>query len=462
MTAPGRRRTITGVAGSPSATVTLDGKQNFQHRRSNRRRHQGKRRIPTAVDDRAPNNVENDTAAARGTFPNALPGGATLNIVGPRLPADVDDRAPNNVENGTAAARGTFRTRFRAEPPSTLLARDSLPTWMIVRPTMLKMAPPPHAVPPALSTRCFLHWPAGGFDKPVTVDRLTAHLDLLPTLADFCSLQLPPAVSFDGMSLKPLLGSPGVSWPERTLVLGTPQNQVAANPTPPRFGVNCSVMTDRWRLVNDKELYDMTADPGQRHDVSGQQPQVVSQLRAAYQRYWTSVSARDAGWRGRPVIGAAQATEVELCSEDWYPTRGNCPWNQAAVASGAVSFGHWPVHFAEDGLYRVELRRWPRELNAPMVGVPASSKVADAWLDGDPVTGTLYKSTPKALPVAKARLEIGDNVQESGVAVGDAAKVFTVRVGAGPANIKTNLLNSDGRPLCSAFYVAIRKTQETK
>ncbi len=41
-------------------------------------------------------------------FRTRFPGGATLNIVGPRLPADVDDRAPNNVENGTAAARGTF------------------------------------------------------------------------------------------------------------------------------------------------------------------------------------------------------------------------------------------------------------------------------------------------------------------------------------------------------------------
>ena len=29
---------------------------------------------------------------------------------------------------------------------------------------------------------CFFHWPAGGFDKPVTVDGLTAHLDWLPTL----------------------------------------------------------------------------------------------------------------------------------------------------------------------------------------------------------------------------------------------------------------------------------------
>ena len=42
---------------------------------------------------------------------------------------------------------------------------------------------------------CFLHWPAGGLDQRVTVDRLAAHLDLLPTLVDLCALQLPKPVA---------------------------------------------------------------------------------------------------------------------------------------------------------------------------------------------------------------------------------------------------------------------------
>jgi hypothetical protein len=31
----------------------------------------------------------------------------------------------------------------------------------------------------------------------------------------------------------------------------------------PNYGNLCAVMTDRWRLVNNKELYDRAADPGQ-------------------------------------------------------------------------------------------------------------------------------------------------------------------------------------------------------
>lgn len=304
---------------------------------------------------------------------------------------------------------------------------------------------------------CFLHWPAGGYDRPATVDRLAAHIDLLPTLADLCGLRLPKPVAFDGVSLRPLLADPRAPWPERTLILGTPQNQVAANPSPPRRGVNCSVMTDRWRLVNDRELYDIAADPGQQRDLADAESKVVTDLRAAYACYWADVSARDEGWRGRPVIGAAAADVVELCAEDWYPTRGNCPWNQSAVAGGGGLFGRWPVRFAAAGTYRVELRRWPREADAPMAGVPADGGTADAYLSGGPVAHLLYGGRSEALPVARARLKVGDRVQETAVGGADTSASFTVEVGAGPADLEATLLDRDGRPLCGAFYATVRR-----
>jgi len=309
---------------------------------------------------------------------------------------------------------------------------------------------------------CFFHWPAGGFDKPVTVDRLTAHLDWLPTLVDLCALRLPKPVDFDGVSVKPLLADPRAPWPERTIVLGTPQNQVAANPTPPRYGVNCSVMTDRWRLVNDKELYDMTTDPEQAHDLAAGQPQRVGELHAAYERYWASVSAHDDGWRGRPVLGSAAAAEVELCAEDWYPTVGNCPWNQAAVAGGAAVLGRWPVRVAQAGTYRIEVRRWPREADAPLAGIPAGRKTVDAYLRGQPVDGLLYGGVPKALSVARVRLKTGSDAQEANVDGNDRAAVFTANLDAGSTDIEAALLDEAGKLLCGGFYVTIRKSEPTQ
>lgn len=304
---------------------------------------------------------------------------------------------------------------------------------------------------------CFLYWPEGGFAMPRTVNRLTAHLDLLPTLVDLCGLKLPGPPAFDGISLKPLLEKTDSSWPDRTIVLGTPKNNTGANPQSPGFGQNCAVMTDRWRLVNDQELYDMTNDPGQVQNVAGEHPDVISQLHAFYQTYWEDVSARDKGWRGRPVIGSPNAPEVALCAEDWYTTQGTCPWNQGAVALGSASFGKWPVRFAETGTYRIELRRWPRELDTLLDGIPTIRKTVDAWLNGRLVNATLYNSTPKALPVTNAQLRIGENVQEVKVAHGDKAAVFTMKVEAGMTDISTTLFDGGGNPLCSAFYVEIRK-----
>jgi arylsulfatase A-like enzyme len=48
--------------------------------------------------------------------------------------------------------------------------------------------------------------------------RLTAHIDLLPTLIALCGLPKPKDVKFDGTSLMPLLRSADADWLDRILV----------------------------------------------------------------------------------------------------------------------------------------------------------------------------------------------------------------------------------------------------
>jgi arylsulfatase A-like enzyme len=303
---------------------------------------------------------------------------------------------------------------------------------------------------------CFIHWPAGGLSKPVDVDRLTAHIDILPTLIDLCGLTLPRQVAFDGVSLKPLLDNPQGPWPDRTLVLGTPINKTDS-PAPPQPWERSAVMTDRWRLVNRDELYDMASDPGQKTNVAQEHAEVARRLQAAYERYWASVSPWDAAWQGRPVLGSPHQEETYLCSETWSPTAGGCPWSQGSVAAGMALFGFWPVRVAEAGTYRIELRRWPREVDAPIAGIPSDGKTADAYLNDKPVEATLYAAQPRALAVAKARLKTGERLQEAQVAPEDKAKVFTVALEAGPVDIETWLLDEDGKLLCGAYFVYVRR-----
>ena len=96
---------------------------------------------------RGSNKSENGTSAARGRIRTCFPGGATYSIVCPRHPVGpLKIEASNNAIDGTSTARGTYQDVVsREEPPSTLLARSILATWTFVSPTILKMAPPPHA-----------------------------------------------------------------------------------------------------------------------------------------------------------------------------------------------------------------------------------------------------------------------------------------------------------------------------
>jgi arylsulfatase A-like enzyme len=51
----------------------------------------------------------------------------------------------------------------------------------------------------------FMRWPGGGIKAGINIDQITAHIDILPTMIEFCGLQAPEDVKFDGTSLMPLL-----------------------------------------------------------------------------------------------------------------------------------------------------------------------------------------------------------------------------------------------------------------
>lgn len=82
----------------------------------------------------------------------------------------------------------------------------------------------------------------------------------------------------------PLLRDPSSAWPERTLVTHVgrwPKGKSEEN----KFA-HCSIRNTGFRLVNNKELYDLTSDRGETTNVIEQHPEVVTQLRTAYDQWW--------------------------------------------------------------------------------------------------------------------------------------------------------------------------------
>jgi arylsulfatase len=134
----------------------------------------------------------------------------------------------------------------------------------------------------------FWRWPAG-FAGGTEVEVLTAHLDIFPTLAEIAGAALPDAVRqrVEGRSLMPLLKDPMAEWADRYFV--THVGRWAKGQAERSKYAKCSIRDGHFTLVDNTELYDLEADPGETTNVIDQHPDEVARLRAAYDRWWQEV-----------------------------------------------------------------------------------------------------------------------------------------------------------------------------
>jgi arylsulfatase len=129
----------------------------------------------------------------------------------------------------------------------------------------------------------FIRWP-GKFSSGKAVERITAHIDLLPTLADIAGIDQLPKGQIEGRSFVSLLKNPNAKWKDRYLFTQGARWKTGAEPTD-HMWKRFAVRSERFRLV-ENSLYDMINDPSQTTNVSEDFPEVVKSMRKAYEEFW--------------------------------------------------------------------------------------------------------------------------------------------------------------------------------
>jgi arylsulfatase A-like enzyme len=289
---------------------------------------------------------------------------------------------------------------------------------------------------------CFVRWPAGEIGGSAAAARdvteLTDVQDLAPTLLELTGVKASPNAHFDGVGLAGLLrGTAAQSFADRMLVIGFSRMDA---PVPTKQG--CAVMWRRWRLFGNGELYELAADPHQDRNVGSEHPDVVSKMRAHLDEWWPGVEPK-LNEHEAIVIGSDAENPTQLSPADWEDVFFD---QGKQVREGTPRNGAWNLEVARAGTYRFELRRWPREADAPIAaGLPAKKTELSEFPPGKP------------LPITRARIRVGEFEAAKDVRAGDKAVTFETSLQPGRLKLETWLSVGGGQEVCGAYYVYVTR-----
>lgn len=229
---------------------------------------------------------------------------------------------------------------------------------------------------------CFFYWPDGGINGGRSIHELTAHIDLLPTLAEACKLQIPDTVNFEGINLLPFLAQnkQAGEWPERYLV-----TEGKVNNREKIFSSSC-VMQEEWRLVAGEELYNIHLDPSQVNRTDD--PGKTEEMKKKYLDWHNQVSI---SFKEEYCFQYHEDSDhIPYVSMDLLPFENKnqvmkTVWNQGGVKKGMKNTGYWNVAFPEEGTYQFVISRIPYEaIASPEQNLKEMDLIrASVWIDGE-------------------------------------------------------------------------------
>jgi arylsulfatase len=290
---------------------------------------------------------------------------------------------------------------------------------------------------------CFIRWPGRGWQGGREINSLSEVQDLFPTLLEASRIDPPKNPEVTGKSLVPLLdGKPMPELDDRICVVQYGAFDEKSGRKGPVFeGAICgpafgkaAVCWGEWRLVHDKELYNLKTDRGQKVNLIESEPEIAAKLKNAYRQWWNRLQPDKREMIHIPIGLNTNPVLLDVSSWDgaWIDFSNS-------IRSGEKANGPWHIEVATDGEYQFDLRRWPAELGLPM----NASAPAKDW---PYVAG-------KAMPVAGVRLSIQGQSIEQKTSGNDAVLSVKLSLKKGRAQLKTAFLDDQGGILSGIYYV---------
>jgi len=291
----------------------------------------------------------------------------------------------------------------------------------------------------------FFHWPAKGYNKGQDISKMAGHIDILPTLVELCDLKKPKKAKYEinGHSFAKLLENPESEWPDRKLFVHCQNSEIYEK------WRNAAVLTSQWRLVNNKELYNIKKDPAQNKNIATENPEIFKALQKEYDKYWGKIKEGKTPHQ-RAEIGSGKINYTFLAPDAWILDPDNkIIWNQPDIASAKISFGKWAVSFLKEDTYSIAVSRWPKEANTPINSIPLTIE-SDVNLSNKPF------SLPESVKInaVKLKLKIGEKVYYKDVKSDDKLVSLDIKIPAGDIVIRAWFINNKNEEL-PAYFVYI-------
>ncbi|WP_236975535.1 arylsulfatase [Membranihabitans maritimus] len=186
----------------------------------------------------------------------------------------------------------------------------------------------------------------GKFD----VETTTAHIDVLPTIASLCGMELPRGRVIDGKTMVPLFSGNQVDWENRALFFYWTRKY-------PELYNNMAVQKGRYKLVGHTdydagierfELFDVERDPYELTNLVDKMSEKAEALkRTMDQLYFELIQSKNLEEPPLPIVGTGAENPMILNRNDASGARGI--WNQKEI------FGKWAV-FIKEGNYNIKYR----------------------------------------------------------------------------------------------------------